>query len=103
MEFSRSSLGHLSEFSRWNEARYKRTKREGNLKKSTFWVVGSSLGVPWFLSRPRGSNDYSFFGSSLVFSPREIGKVQGKIILIKRTFPDIHNITKSAGKGGTTS
>ena len=92
MEFSRSSLGHLSEFSRWNEARYKRTKREGNLKKSTFGVVGSSLGVPWF-----------FFGSSLVFSPREIEKVQGKIILIKRTFPDIHNITKSAGKGGITS
>ena len=34
---------------------------------------------------------------------REIEKVQGKIILIKRTFPDNHNITKSAGKGGTTS
>ena len=38
-----------------------------NLNKKHFGVVGRSLGVPWFV-----------FGSSLVFNPRGIGKVQGK-------------------------
>ena len=38
-------------------------------------MVGSSLGVPWFV-----------FGSSLVFNPRGIGKVQGKGNLNKSTF-----------------
>ena len=33
-----------------------------NLNKKHFWVVGSSLGVPWFI-----------LGSSLVFKPRGIG------------------------------
>ena len=32
----RSSLGLLSVVSRWNEARYRRGERNGNLKKSTF-------------------------------------------------------------------
>ena len=38
-------------------------------------MVGRSLGVPWFI-----------LGSSLVFNPRGIGKVQGKGILNKSTF-----------------
>ena len=42
--------------------------------------------VPWFLSRPQDSNDYSVFGSSLVFSPRQIGIVLGKGILRKVLF-----------------
>ena len=46
-----------------------------NLNKKHFLVVGSSLGVPWFI-----------FGSSLVFTPRGIGKVQGKGNLNKSTF-----------------
>ena len=33
-ELSRSSLGRLSEFSRWNKGRYKRSKRDSNLNKS---------------------------------------------------------------------
>lgn len=33
-----------------------------NLNKKHIWVVGRSLGVPWFI-----------FGSSLVFNPNEIG------------------------------
>ena len=102
-----SSLAHLSVISRSSHGGMRQGIRElkekAILRKVLWGVVGSSLGVPWFLSRPRGSNDYSFFGSSLVFSPREIGKVRGKIILIKRNFPDIHNITKSAEKGGITS
>ena len=39
---SRSSLGVLSVVGRWNEARYKRGKRDGNLNKSTFLKFGSS-------------------------------------------------------------
>ena len=35
-ELIRSSLGVLSVVGRWNEARYKRSKRDGNLNKSTF-------------------------------------------------------------------
>ena len=68
--FCRCSLGRRSEFSRWNEARYKRSKRDGNLKKQHFWVVGSSLVVPWFV-----------LGSSLVINTEEFGKVQGNGIL----------------------
>ena len=71
----RSSLGRLSEFSRWNKGRYKRGERDGNLNKSTFFEFRSSLVVPWF-----------FFGSSLVFSPRGIGKVQREGILRKVLF-----------------
>ena len=37
--FSRSSLGRLSVFSRWNMARYKRRKRNGNLNERTFCSV----------------------------------------------------------------
>ena len=33
---SRSYLGRLSVIGRWNKARYKRGKRDGNLNKSTF-------------------------------------------------------------------
>ena len=55
-----------------------------NLNKKHFWVVGSSLGVPWFI-----------FGSSSVFNPRGIGKVQGKENLNKSTFfgkvPEYHS------------
>ena len=47
-------------------------------------MVGSSLGVPWFI-----------LGSSLVFNPRGIGKVQGKGILRKVLFrekaPEYHS------------
>ena len=46
-----------------------------NLNKSTFLVVGRSLGVPRFV-----------FGSSLVFYTRLKGKVQGNGILRKSTF-----------------
>ena len=83
MAFFRNSLGLLSVVGRWNKARYKRRKREGNLNKSTFLVVGSSLGVGWFLSCPEGSNDYSVLGSSLVFDTEYIYKVQGEEILRK--------------------
>ena len=48
---SGSSVALLSVVGRWNEARYKRGKRDGNLNKSTFL----SFGVLW-----------SFIGSSLV-------------------------------------
>ena len=61
---SRSPLGRLSEFSRWNKGRYKRGKRDGNLNKKHFLVVGSSFEVPSF-----------FFGSSLVFNLKYIYKV----------------------------
>ena len=54
----RSSLGVLSVVGRWNEARYKRGKRDGNLNKSTFlslgvllFILGSSLVHPWSLAR----------------------------------------------------
>ena len=53
----------------------KSTLSDGNLNKSTFLVVGSSLVVPWFV-----------LGSSLVFYPREIRTVQGKEILRKVLF-----------------
>ena len=33
-----------------------------NLNKQHFLMVGSSLVHPWFLSRPKGSNDYSILG-----------------------------------------
>ena len=55
--FYRFSLGCLSVFSRWNMAKYKRRKRNGNLKKThflTFGVLsrflGSSLVRPWSLT-----------------------------------------------------
>ena len=38
-ELCRRSLGRLSVFSRWNMARYKRRKRNGNLNKRTFCSV----------------------------------------------------------------
>ena len=41
-ELCRCSLGLLPLFSRRKRARYKRGKRDGNLNKSTFLVVGSS-------------------------------------------------------------
>ena len=66
-ELMRSSLGVLSVVARWNRARYKRCKRDGNLNKSTFL----SFGVLWFV-----------LGSSLVFDTRAIGKVQRGGILI---------------------
>ena len=34
-ELCRSSLGRRSEFSRWNEVRYKREEKDDNLKKCT--------------------------------------------------------------------
>ena len=61
----RCSLGVLSVVARCFEARYKRGKRECNLNKQHFLMVGSSLVHPRF-----------FFGSSLVFYPREIVRVQ---------------------------
>ena len=54
---------------------YKRGKRDGNLNKKHFLVVGSSLVVPWFI-----------LGSSLVFNTEQIGKELGKGILIKVLF-----------------
>ena len=55
---SRSPLGLLSVVGRWNKARYKRSKRDGNLNKSTFlsfrvlWsFLGSSLVLPRSLTR----------------------------------------------------
>ena len=74
-ELIRSSLGRLSEFSRWNKGRYKRGKRDGNLNKSTFFEFRSSLVVPWF-----------FFGSSLVFNSALKYKVQRNRILRKVLF-----------------
>ena len=55
--------GRLSVIGRWNRGRYKRSKRDGNLNKQHFLVVGSSLVVPWF-----------FFGSSLVTNMGATGK-----------------------------
>ena len=74
-DFCRSSLGILSVVARCFEARYKRGKRECNLNKQHFLMVGSSLVHPRF-----------FFGSSLVFDSENLYKVQGKEILIKSTF-----------------
>ena len=67
----RSSLGVLSVVSRWNEARYKRGERNGNLNKKPFFVIRSSFEAPWFV-----------LGSSLVFCTKEIGKIQREEILI---------------------
>ena len=57
-ELSRSSVALLSVVGRWNKARYKRGKREGNLNKKhifSFGVLWSFLGLslvrPWFLAR----------------------------------------------------
>ena len=44
------------------------------------------LGRSLVLISPKGSNDYSFFGSSLVFSLRKKGRVQRKVILTNSTF-----------------
>ena len=71
----RSSLGVLSVVGRWNEARYKRGERNGNLNKKPFFVIRSSFEAPWFV-----------LGSSLVFYSKHIHKVQGKVILIKSIF-----------------
>ena len=43
-ELIRSSLGRLSLVGRWNEARYKKGKRDGNLNKSTFLPIHHTLG-----------------------------------------------------------
>ena len=58
LEVPSEVLLHLSVIGRWNEARYKRGKRDGNLNKSTFlsfgvlWsFLGLSLVRPWFLAR----------------------------------------------------
>ena len=77
---SRSFLGRLSVFSRWNKARYKRGKRDGNLNKQHFLMIWSSLVHPWF-----------DFGSSLVFSPRQIGIALGARFLTKSTFAITHS------------
>ena len=51
------------------------------LIKSTFYI-SEFLGRSLVLISPKGSNDYSFFGPSLVFDMVHIYKVQGKGILI---------------------
>ena len=58
LEVPSEALLHLSVVGRWNEARYKRRKRDGNLNKSTFlsfgvlWsFLGSSLVSPWSFIR----------------------------------------------------
>ena len=64
-ELSRSSVGVLSVVGRWNRGRYKRSKRDGNLNKSTFLslvvlrsFLGSSLVHPWLLTwEQQGSNE----------------------------------------------
>ena len=68
---SRRSLARLTEIGRCFVARYKRGKRDSNLNKQLFLVVGSSLVVHWFV-----------FSSSLVFDMVHIYKVQGNGILI---------------------
>ena len=40
----RSSLGRRSVFSRWNKARYKRGKRDGNLKKKHIFANTHTFG-----------------------------------------------------------
>ena len=57
-ELMRRSLALLSVIGRWNKARYKRGKKDGNLNKSTFFYfgvlrsfLGSSLVLPWSLTR----------------------------------------------------
>ena len=71
----RCSLGVLSVVGRWNKARYKRSKRDGNLNKKHFLVIWSSLVHPRFV-----------FGSSLVFYTVLKYKVQGRGILRKVLF-----------------
>ena len=65
-ELSRSFLGRQSVVARWNEARYKRGKREGNLNKKHIF----SFGVPWFI-----------LGSSLVhlwsLAREDLGRYMG--------------------------
>ena len=63
----------------------KSTLSDGNLNKRTF-CISEFFRCSLVLISPKGSNDYSFFGSSLVFYPREIGKVQRKRILTKVLF-----------------
>ena len=70
-ELMRSSLGVLSVVGRRKEVRYKRSKRNVNLKKNPFCWLGVLR---------------SFLGSSLVFGKGEIRTVQGKEILIKVLF-----------------
>ena len=84
-ELSRSSLGRRSVVARCFEARYKRGKRECNLNKLHFLMVGSSLVHPRF-----------FFGSSLVFDTEYIYKVQGKEILRKSLLDNISYYRLSA-------
>ena len=91
-ELSRSYLGRLSVVGRWNKARYKGGKMDGNLNKSTFFYfgvlrsfLGSSLVLPWFV-----------FCSSLVFRPSYTGTVQGKEILIKSLLDNISYYRLSA-------
>ena len=86
---SRSCAALLSELSRSSVGVLRQGIREIKeitiLIKRTFFIsefFGSSL----VLISPKGSNDYSFFGSSLVFSPRQIGKELGDGILIKVLF-----------------
>ena len=57
-ELCRRSLGRLSVFSRWNMARYKRRKRNGNLKKTHFF----SLGVLFLFYVLRFSSEWGLFG-----------------------------------------
>ena len=75
LEVPSEALLHLSVVARCFEVRYKRGKRECNLNKQHFLMVGSSLVHPRF-----------FFGSSLVFSPRNIGEVLRDEILRKSIF-----------------
>ena len=62
--FSRSSVGVLSVFSRWNSGRYKRNKRDGYLNKThifyfgVLWsFLGSSFVRPW-LKASNGQREY---------------------------------------------
>ena len=64
-------------------------KDMANLNKKHILVFRSSYGVPWFLSRPMGSNDYSFFGSSLVFYTEQIYEVQRIEIVRKSIFEEL--------------
>ena len=81
---SRCFLGVLSVVARCFEARYKRGKREGNLKKSTFLQFGSSLVVPWF-----------FLGFSLVFDLRGTREEPQRKILTKSLFANTSYIRRS--------
>ena len=50
--------------------------------KFVIFHIGEFLGRSLVLISPKGSNDYSFFGSSLVFYTEHIYKEQGTGILI---------------------